>query len=72
MILILCQSLYYTRVLACVSKYIVYFFFSGGEVAWFARGLQFERGGHIVHKAYSQIILDRILQLLARAEGGHL
>ena len=46
--------------------------FPDGEMAWFVHGLQFERGGHIVHKAYSQIILDHILQLLAHIEGSPL
>ncbi|XP_070200172.1 uncharacterized protein [Littorina saxatilis] len=37
----------------------------------FAQGLQFARGGHIVHKPHSHIILDRVLKLLAHVEGTH-
>ncbi|XP_076471585.1 uncharacterized protein F35H12.5-like [Babylonia areolata] len=41
------------------------------EQAWFAQGLQFERGGHIVHKAYCNIIMDHVARLLGRVEKGN-
>lgn len=36
---------------------------------WAAYGLRFERGGHVVHKAYSDIIIDRVMQILSHVKG---